>query len=127
MELEGTIAAYAGDRKRSRYLFRKAADTEAGLLYTEPPAYPRPVVEGWGRAALMLHDYSSAEKAYREALAREPGGGRAMFGLAEALKGLGRTADAEKTMGDARKAWARADADLPQLKATTRAAEDGTK
>ena len=123
IELEATIAAYAGDRKKSRYLFRKAADVEAGLLYTEPPAYPRPVVEGWGRAALHLHDWKSAETAYREALSREPGGGRAMFGLAEALRGLGRTADAERTRNDARKAWAKADADLPQMKSAVRNTE----
>lgn len=121
MELEATIAAYRGDRKRSRYLFGKAADLEAGLLYTEPPSYPRPVVEAWGSAALMMRDYGSAEKAYREALAREPGGGRAMFGLAAALRGLGRVADADKTLGEARKAWAKADADLPQMKVAQRA------
>ena len=121
MELEATIAAYRGDRKRSRYLFGKAKDLEAGLLYTEPPSYPRPVVEAWGAAALMMRDYGSAEKAYREALVREPGGGRAMFGLAAALRGLGRVADAEKTTVEARKAWTRADADLPQMKAAQRA------
>ncbi len=121
MELEATIAAYRGDRKRSRYLFGKAAGLEAGLLYTEPPAYPRPVVEAWGSAALMMRDYGSAEKAYREALVREPGGGRAMFGLAAALRGLGRSAEAEKTAAEARKAWARADADLPQIKGAQRA------
>jgi tetratricopeptide (TPR) repeat protein len=121
MELEATIAAYRGDRKRSRYLFAKAAGLEAGLLYTEPPAYPRPVVEAWGSAALMLKDYNSAEKAYREALVREPGGGRAMFGLAAALRGLGRVAEAEKTTAEARKAWAKADVDLPQMKAAQRA------
>ncbi|MBX7186199.1 MAG: hypothetical protein K1Y01_13760 [Vicinamibacteria bacterium] len=121
MELEATIAAYRGDRKRSRYLFGKAAGLEAGLLYTEPPAYPRPVVEAWGSAALMLRDYGSAEKAYREALAREPGGGRAMFGLAAALRGLGRAVDADKVTSEARKAWAKADADLPQMKSAQRA------
>ncbi len=125
MELEATLAAYRGDRKRSRYLFTKAKDLEAGLLYTEPPSYPRPVVEGWGAAALMLRDFGSAEKAYREALVREPGGGRAMFGLAAALKGLGRTADSEKILGEARKAWARADADLPQMKGAQRADASG--
>src|SRR6185369_567862 len=103
MELEATIAARRGDRKRSRYLFGKAAELEAGLLYTEPPSYPRPVVEAWGAAALVMRDYSSAEKAYREALVREPGGGRALFGLAEALRGLGRTADANKALDEARK------------------------
>ncbi len=125
MELEATIAAYRGDRKKSRYLFRKAADLEAGLLYTEPPSYPRPVVEAWGHAALMMRDYGSAEKAYREALAREPGGGGALFGLTAALRGLGRLADSEQTLGQARKAWDKADADLPQMRGALRAGADG--
>lgn len=123
MELEATIAAARGDRKKSRYLFAKAADLEAGLLYTEPPSYPRPVVEGWGHAALKLRDFTSAEKAYREAIAREPGGGRALFGLAAALRGLGRVADSEKTLDLARKAWDKADANLPQLAGAPRTAE----
>ncbi|MBP9946490.1 MAG: tetratricopeptide repeat protein [Vicinamibacteria bacterium] len=123
MELEATIAAHKGDRKKSRYLFAKAADLEAGLLYTEPPSYPRPVVEGWGHAALKLRDFTSAEKAYREAIAREPGGGRALFGLAAALRGLGRVADSEKAMDLARKAWDKADANLPQMAGSTRTAE----
>lgn len=109
MELEATMAAAKGDRKKSRHLFAKAADLEAGLLYTEPPAYPRPVVEGWGHAALKLRDFTSAEKAYREAIAREPGGGRALFGLAAALRGLGRRADSEKALELARRAWDKAD------------------
>ena len=62
-----------------------------------------------------------AEKAYREAQVREPGGGRALFGLAAALRGLGRAADAEKIGIEARKAWAKADADLPQMKDAQRA------
>ena len=124
MELEATIAAHRGDAKKSRYLFRRAADLEAGLLYTEPPSYPRPVVEAWGHAALMMREYGSAEKAYREALAREPGGGRALFGLAAALRGLGRLADSEQTLGQARKAWDKADADLPQMKGAIRTAAD---
>jgi tetratricopeptide (TPR) repeat protein len=128
MELEATIAAYRGDRKRARYLFGKAAGLEEGLLYTEPPSYPRPVVEAWGSAALMMRDFGSAETAYRTALAREPGGGRALFGLSAALKGLGRTADSEKVLVDARKAWSKADADLPQLRGSMRAdAAGGTR
>ncbi len=122
IELEATIAAHKGDRKKSRYLFAKAADLEAGLLYTEPPSYPRPVVEAWGHAALMMRDYGSAEKAYRTALEREPGGGRAYFGLAAALRGLGRIADSDAAMGQGRKTWDKADADLPQMKGAMRAA-----
>ena len=125
-ELEATIAARGGDRKKAYELFRKAADREAALMYTEPPSYPRPVVEGFGNVALALGDYAMAEKGYREALEREPGSGRAYFGIAAALEGLGNAAEARTTRQRAAKAWAAADVDLPQmktLKATTAAGE----
>jgi Flp pilus assembly protein TadD len=121
VELEATIAARKGDPKKAWALFRQAADRQAALLYTEPPDYPRPVAEGWGYAALARRDYPTAEMAYREALTREPGGGRALFGLAAALQGQGRMAAAETALGQARKAWDKADLDLPQTRGTARA------
>lgn len=114
-ELEAAIAARAGDRRKANELYRKAADREANVLYTEPPAYPRPVVEGWANTALALGDYATAEKGYREALEREPGSGRAFFGLAAALEGQGRNAEAQDAKGRAARAWANADANLPQV------------
>jgi tetratricopeptide (TPR) repeat protein len=114
-ELEGAIAARAGDKKKAYELFKKAADREAAMLYTEPPPYPRPVVEGLGNVALAIGDYSTAEKAYREALDREPGSGRAYFGIAAALERQGKIADASAFRAKALKAWATADANLPQL------------
>jgi tetratricopeptide (TPR) repeat protein len=114
-ELDATIAARGGDRKKANELYRKAATREAALMYTEPPSYPRPVVEGWGNVALVLGDYATAENAYREALAREPGSGRAYFGLAAALDGLGNTTEASIARTRAAKAWANADAALPQV------------
>jgi len=114
-ELEATIAARGGDRKKAYELYRKAADREAAMLYTEPPAYPRPVVEGWGNVALALGDYATAETAYRETLAREPGSGRAYFGIAASLDGLGRGEEAQAARAHAAKAWASADANLPQM------------
>jgi len=114
-ELEAVIAARSGDQKTGYELFRKAADREAAMLYTEPPSYPRPVAEGFANVALALGDFATAEKAYRETLGREPGSGRAFFGLATALDGLGKTADARDARSRAAKAWANADADLPQV------------
>jgi tetratricopeptide (TPR) repeat protein len=114
-ELEATIAARGGDRKKGYELFRKAATREVAMLYTEPPAYPRPVVEGFANVALAIGDFATAEQEYREALSREPGSGRAYFGLATALDGLGRTADARDAREHAAKAWANADQNLPQV------------
>ena len=128
IELEAAIAAGRKSERRHAWdLYRKAADEEAGLLYTEPPSYPRPVVEGWGRAAIAAGEFRVAEAAYREALVREPGGGRALFGLAAAQRGQGRTADADATLIKAQKAWDKADADLPQMKNATRRADDGSQ
>jgi len=118
-ELEATIAARGGDRKKGYELYRKAADREAALIYTEPPAFPRPVAEGWANVALALGDFATAEKAYRETLTREPGSGRAYFGLAASLDGLGRTSEAQSVRSLAAKAWASADANLPQMQSTT--------
>lgn len=115
LELEANITARSGDRKKAYELFRKAADREAAIMYTEPPSYPRPVVEGWANLALTLGDYATAVREYREALIREPGSGRAFFGLATAFEGLGRTAEARDARERASKAWAKADADLPQM------------
>ncbi len=114
-ELEAAIAARAGDRRKAYELYAKAADREAHIMYTEPPAYPRPVVEGWANVALALGDYTTAEKGYREALEREPGSGRAFFGLAASLEGQGKNAEAQEAKGRAAKAWANADANLPQV------------
>ena len=122
IELEADIAARSGDRKKAYELYRKAAEREAAILYTEPPSYPRPVVEGWANVALALGDFATAVREYRETLTREPGSGRAFFGLAAALDGLGRTAEAREARERASKAWAKADPDLPQmhaLRATT--------
>jgi tetratricopeptide (TPR) repeat protein len=116
MELDATIAARDGETRKAWELFRKAADWEAALLYTEPPSYPRPVVEGLAATAMAIGDFATAEKAYREALEREPGSGRAYFGMAAALKAQNKTADAQAMTTKAMKAWDKADADLPQLR-----------
>ena len=109
IELEATIAAHAGDKAAGYALFRKAADMEAALLYTEPPAYPRPVVEGLGSTAAALGDHETAEKAFRETLGREPGSGHAYFGLAASLRALNRTEEASRMDAAGKRAWSKAE------------------
>jgi tetratricopeptide (TPR) repeat protein len=105
LELEATIEARAGKRSASKRRFEEAALREASMPYTEPPAYPRPVAEGWGHVALETGDYKTADKAYMQALSIEPGSGRAYLGRAHALRGLGQTAQSEEMLERARKAW----------------------
>jgi hypothetical protein len=122
LELDATIEARSGDRSKGFELFRRAAEMEAALIYTEPPSYPRPVVEGWATTAMALGDHATAEQAYRTALTREPGSGRAYFGIAAALRAQNRNADAQSMDAKGRQAWDKADADLPQLRAINSAA-----
>ncbi len=120
MELEATVNAFAGDGAKAFALFHKAADAEAALLYTEPPSYPRPVVEGMANTALALGEADEAEAGYGEALVREPGSGRAYFGLSAALKEQGRTIDSRLAYERGLMEWDKADVDLPQLKPAVR-------
>jgi tetratricopeptide (TPR) repeat protein len=115
LELEATLVARGGKRKKANELFANAAEREAKMIYTEPPSYPRPVVEGWANTALATRDFATAAREYREALQREPGSGRAFFGLAAALRGQGKMAESREARDRAARAWAKADADLPQL------------
>jgi len=120
LELEATIAGLTGDAGKAQELFQQAAHREKAHLYTEPPAYPRPVVEGQGNLALDRKDFATAERAYREALEREPGGGRAYFGLAAALEGLGKIEEARGIFEKAVQSWNKADPDLPQMQRVER-------
>jgi tetratricopeptide (TPR) repeat protein len=120
MELEATVMVYGGDRKKGFDLFRKAATAEAALIYTEPPSYPRPVVEGMANTALAIGDASIAEEGYLEALEREPGSGRALFGLGAALKAQGRIIEGRLAHERGVVAWDKADAAPPQFKAAVR-------
>ena len=112
MELEATVTAYGGDRQKAYAMFRKAADTEAALIYTEPPSYPRPVVEGMAHTALALGDAKVAEDGYREALTREPGSGHAFFGVAAALQVQGRIVESRLAYERGLMKWDKADVDM---------------
>jgi hypothetical protein len=71
---------------------------------------------------MALGDHAVAEQAYRTALAREPGSGRAYFGIAAALRAQNKLADAQAIDAKGRQAWDKADADLPQLRQATSSA-----
>lgn len=117
VELEGCVAVAEGKGAKGLELLRKAARLEDELLYTEPPAYPRPIVEHLGKIALQMRAFREAESAYRRALEREPGSGRALHGLAQALHGTGNRAEAERVHAEFSRAWTTADTDLPELAA----------
>ena len=68
---------------------------EAALIYTEPPSYPRPVVEGLGddRDGARRFPVGASRPIARRWRA-SPGSGRAYFGIAAALGAQNKPADA---------------------------------
>jgi tetratricopeptide (TPR) repeat protein len=104
-ELDAYIDTRAGRIKEGLAALDRSAKAEAELPYTDPTEYPRPVLELLGRASLDTHEFRIAESAYRRALEREPGGGRALWGLAKAFAGLGKNDQAQKTLQEFRQVW----------------------
>jgi tetratricopeptide (TPR) repeat protein len=105
-EAEATITGKPAD-------FDRALALEADMLYTEPPPYPRRILEPLARRALRNRDFKTAETLYRQLLEHEPGSGRALWGIAEALAGQEKNAEAQPFRDQFRKVWASADPNLP--------------
>ena len=87
----------------------RAADK---LAYSEPADWFYPVRHYQGAALLKARRWKEAEAVYREDLRRNPNNGWALFGLAQALEGQGRSAEAAQVQQQFQKAWARADVQL---------------
>lgn len=104
-ELAAYIEASTGDVMKGLGDLNRAASSESLLPYTDPPVYPRPVLELLGKTALKTRDFRTAESAFRRALENEPGTGRALWGLAKAFEGLGKKEDAEKMLKEFRAVW----------------------
>ena len=81
-ELQAHIELADGHTGRALKLFEQASKAERRLVYTEPPYYPRPVAEPWGRAALKANKPALSERAFRVALEQYPGDAHAKVGQA---------------------------------------------
>lgn len=117
LELKARLAAREGKADDAIKLVREAIEEEIKLGYSEPPLYPQPMEEVAGKLALELKRWADAETFFRAALERDPGSGRAYFGLMQAQQALDKQADARETYARFLQAWAKADADLPEMRA----------
>jgi tetratricopeptide (TPR) repeat protein len=115
--LELQAGVLAGNRKlrAAKKIYERAARDEKKLGYHEPPFYIRPVAETEAAALLRAKDYKGAEEAYRAALEERPNSGFGLYGLALAKESSGDTAGAREAYQTFLKAWARADANLPEV------------
>jgi tetratricopeptide (TPR) repeat protein len=117
IELKARLAARAGNTDDALKLVRDAIEEEIKLGYSEPPLYPQPMEEVAGKLALELKRWQDAEAFFRAALERDPGSGRAYFGLMHAQQKLDKQADAKETYAKFVNAWKQADEDLPEMRA----------
>lgn len=93
-ELEAHITAAIGGRDEAARMFERASRHERHLVYTEPPLYPRPVAEAYGRWLLRTGKPSEAEAAFRIALEQYPGSAMSEKGLRQAGARESRSVDA---------------------------------
>jgi tetratricopeptide (TPR) repeat protein len=87
-ELEGQMALFEHKADKGFKLLQSAASMERSLRYTEPPSYPRPVLDVLGDKALAAGRIETAEAAYKDALDQYPEDPKAVAGLEKTKKGL---------------------------------------
>jgi len=63
-ELAGHLSLVEGRTDRALKQFQAASKAERRLTYTEPPFYPRPVAEVWGRVAAKANKPSLSARAF---------------------------------------------------------------
>ena len=110
--LDGRLAMMAGDNTGAVTLLRQAVAAEDLLAYDEPPAWYLPSRDALGIALIRAGDFVAAEKVFREELAAHPESGRALFGLAVALRAQGHAQEAAAVEKRFKQAWRRADVEL---------------
>src|SRR5664279_102 len=81
-ELQAHLELADGHAGRALKQFEQASKAERRLVYTEPPYYPRPVAEPWGRAALRANKVQLSARAFRIALEQYPNDAHANVGQA---------------------------------------------
>ncbi len=115
-EIQARLLARDGKADEAIAKLKDGIEEEIKLGYSEPPIYPQPMEEVAGKLCLELKRWQDAEAFFRAALERDPGSGRAYFGLMQAQQALGKDAEARDSYAKFIKAWAKADADLPEMK-----------
>jgi len=112
LALEGKIALARGDKQAAYDLLNKAVAAEDATAYAEPSDWDLPVRETLGGALLANGEYAAAEKVFRAEIQRHHRNGRALFGLAEALRKQNKELAAKSVQLEFEKAWQYADTKL---------------
>jgi tetratricopeptide (TPR) repeat protein len=114
--LDGRLAMIDGNLPGAIAHLRLAVTAEDALSYDEPPPWYLPSREALGIALLRAGDYPAAEQVYRDELAMHAKSGRALFGLAVALRAQRREVEAKGVEQSFARAWRTADVKLEMPK-----------
>jgi len=110
--LAGELAAARKDHDRAVAHLERAVRLEDGLVYTEPEEWHYPARQALGAVLLETGRAGEAETVYWDDLKRHADQGWSLFGLAQALRAQGKTAQAAAVQERLDKAWGRADVKL---------------
>jgi tetratricopeptide (TPR) repeat protein len=108
--LEGEILVAEGKIGSGIEQLRAAIKKEDALKYDEPPGWLIPVRHSLGAVLMKQQRFAEAEQIYRDDLARLPGNGWSLLGLAESLRAQKKNEEeAAKTKAKFENVWAKAD------------------
>ena len=108
--VEGEILIAEGKIDSGIEQLRTAIQKEDALKYDEPPGWLIPVRHSLGAVLMKQQRFADAEQVYRDDLARLPGNGWSLLGLAESLRAQKKNEEeAAKTKAQFEKVWAKAD------------------
>ncbi len=101
----GRHASTRGRHGQAAGHFEAAAKIEDRIPYMEPPFWYYPVQQSLGAALYRAGRYDDARQAFTAALAKYPGNGWALYGLAATEQKLGRRAQAAAATDALSRAW----------------------
>lgn len=110
--LRGEIARGEGRMDDAVAAFEAAIRLEDALQYDEPEPLPFAARDWLGAALLEMGRPADAERVYRAGLEDRPHNGWSLFGLEQALRAQGRTAEADATKALFDTAWTRSQTTL---------------
>ena len=107
--LEGEILRDEGRLEESIDAFERAVEIHEGLAYDEPEPLNFGAHHWLGAALLEAGRPAEAEEVYRASLVMHPHNGWSVFGLEQALRAQGRSAEAEEATAWFRDVWSETD------------------
>jgi tetratricopeptide (TPR) repeat protein len=107
--VEGEILIREGKTDQGLSKLREAVKLEDALHYDEPPAWMIPARHSLGANLLKAGKAAEAEQVYRDDLKHLPDNGWSLFGLAQALRALGKTDEAATYQAKFDEVWSKAD------------------